>query len=147
MDLLLIKNEVADKIFSVTIALNHEQFLSDFGLEATSNLVIAFNDALVKNLEKNLHSKHLDGTSSSEVNGRIKFISDNDEFQQIIIKLANALNKTSPHIIAQITDDDLLLEDEQRDFFDKIISYELLHIILEMETDRARDGDKKPSKI
>lgn len=150
MNILTIKNEVADKIFSMTIIFNYEKVLPAFGLEATSNLVDAFNTELVQSLEKNLNYKHQEGTSSSVINGKVKFVSDNREFLKIITDLVNAINTNSKNIIAQISQEDLLLEDEQKEFFNKIISYELLHILLKMETDRVRGGDnsdKKSSKI
>lgn len=150
MNLLLFQNEVADKIFSLTIIFNYEQVLPILGFEATANLLNAFNSELVQNLEKNLNYKHQEGTSSSSINGKVKFVSDSKEFCQIIMELINAINNNSNHIIEQIGQEDLLLEDEQREFFNKIISYELLHILLKMETERVRGGDnedKKASKI
>jgi sugar-specific transcriptional regulator TrmB len=150
MSLFSIQIDCFNETFSNVIIFNYDNVILDFGLEATANLLNAFNTELIENLEKNLDLKYRRGTHSSIVDGHIKIISNNNDFQKFVKKLVDALNENSSNIISQIKHDDLLLEDEQKDFFNKIISYELLHIILKMETQRIKgmdNEDKKPSKI
>jgi len=150
MQILSINKNISDGIISQTIVLNYEIVASDFGLEATANLVNAFNTALIETLEILLDDKYQENSYASVVNGDVKFMSNNNQFNEIIVKLINALNKISENIIFQIKEEDLLLEDEQKEFFNRIISYELLHIVLVLETEKIRGGgieDKKQSKI
>jgi predicted acyltransferase (DUF342 family) len=144
------ETDYSQAMFSHVIIFDYEKVVLDFGLEATANLLNAFNVAFLENIKEQLENKCLNEIYSSITDGNIKIISYDKTFHNIIKNLVDALNENSKEIISQIKHDDLLLEDEQKEFFKKIISYELLHILLKMETERVRGSngsDKKSSKI
>lgn len=150
MKILTIQKNINEGIITNNILFHYESLITDFGLEATANLLNAFNAGLIEVLEKILDEKYKKNSYISIVDGNIKIITNNNKFQDVIKKLVEEINHNKDNIVNQIKNEDLLLEDEQKDFFIRILSYELLHIILQRETDKVKDGndeDKKSSKI
>jgi hypothetical protein len=135
-NILDVSEESDSKSFCIIIKFDYEIFVRNLGMEATASLVDAFYNSLVENLSATLKHKcptepfslHKDPSTDA-----VKLSNSNQGFHDLTIELLRAINMNSQEIINQVIDNDLLIEEEQKHFFDRFISYEVIHALIEQQ--------------
>lgn len=112
--------------FEINFSLNYVPLIPIIGFKGTSNLVDSFYISFIENLTKAIQTKFKENNFSFDRGEIITFKSYRKEINEFALNLLKGINQDSEKIIRYIDKQDLAVEDEQKEFFDRIIPYYIL---------------------